>query len=270
MPVCTICAHQIIQFAQNSHTNCIEACNSCSTRMQHDPVEQSRLLCLPTIAFITPWWCASLVTTRAIWKSDMNNIYPKTNQSQHDSAHNTASPHVGPQTTHTATSSNFQKIKTIFQALGFGISSFILLTMFAIFISNPVEAATEIPQVSINLDEVDSGQLLLRSENVISSAILLTTDVKITVSGTVSRTTVSQRFINTGATWAEGVYAFPVGETAAVDSLKMRIGDSFIEGQIKEKKAAKIAYETAKREGKKLFRRWYLNVWKTNTLKRKT
>ena len=51
MPICTICAHQIIQFAQNSHTKCIEACNSCSTRMQQDPVEQSRLLCLPTIAF---------------------------------------------------------------------------------------------------------------------------------------------------------------------------------------------------------------------------
>jgi Ca-activated chloride channel family protein len=31
----------------------------------------------------------------------------------------------------------------------------------------------------------------------------------------------------------------------------MRIGDRFIEGQIKEKKAAKIAYETAKSEGKK-------------------
>jgi hypothetical protein len=182
----------------------------------------------------------------------MKNIYPKTNQSQHDSAHNTPSPHLGPQTTHTATPSNYQTIKTIFQALGFGISSFILLTMFAIFISNPVEAATEIPQVSINLDEVDSGQLLLRSENVISSAILLTTDVKVTVSGTVSRTTVSQRFINTGATWAEGVYAFPVGENAAVDSFKMRIGDRFIEGQIKEKKAAKIAYETAKSEVKKL------------------
>ena len=168
MPVCTNCAHQIIQFAPNGHTNCIEACNLCSIRMQQAPVEQSRLLCLPAIAFITPWWCASLVTTRAIWKSDMKNIYPKTNQSQHDSAHNTPSPHMGPQTTHAATPSNYQTIKTIFHALGFGISGFILLTMFAIFISNPAEAATEIPQVSINLDDVDSGQLLLRSENVIS------------------------------------------------------------------------------------------------------
>ena len=125
--------------------------------MQQNPVEQSRLLCLPTIVFITPWWCASLVITRAIWKSDMKNIYPKTNRSQHDSAHKTPSPVVGPQTTHTATPSNYQTIKTIFHALGFGISGFILLTMFAIFISNSVEATTEMPQISINLDGVDSG-----------------------------------------------------------------------------------------------------------------
>jgi hypothetical protein len=81
---------------------------------------------------------------------------------------------------------------------------------------------------------------------------LLTTDIKVTVSGTVSRTTVSQRFINTGATWAEGVYAFPVGENAAVDSLKMRIGDRFIEGQIKEKKQRKLRTKLPKVKVKKL------------------
>ena len=146
--------------------------------MQQDPVEQSRLLCLPTIAFITPWWCASLVATRAIWKSDMENSDPKTKQFQHDSEHNTPSPQVGPKTTHAAAPSNYQTVKRIFQALGLGISGFILLTMFAIFISNPVEAATETSQVSIKLNDVDSSQLLLRSEHVISSTILLTTDVK--------------------------------------------------------------------------------------------
>ncbi|MDC1059501.1 hypothetical protein OAQ28_07750 [Planktomarina temperata] len=83
----------------------------------------------------------------------MKNIYPKTNQFQHDSVHNTPSPHMGPQTTYAAAPSNYQTIKTIFHALGFGISGFVLLTMFAIFISNPTEAATEIPQVSINLND---------------------------------------------------------------------------------------------------------------------
>ena len=182
----------------------------------------------------------------------MKNSDLTTNPFHHKSAHNEPSPQMSPMQPDANASSNYQQIRTIYQAIGFGISGFILLTIFAIYISHPAEATTEIPQVSINLDDVDSGQLLLRSENVVSSALLLTTDVKVTVSGTVSRTTVSQRFINTGTSWAEGVYAFPVGENAAVDSLKMRIGDRFIEGQIKEKKAAKIAYETAKSEGKKL------------------
>ena len=158
MPVWTICAHQIIQFAQNSHTNCIEACNSCFTRMQQDPVEQSRLLRLPTIAFITPWWCASLVTTRAIWKSDMKNSDLTTNPFHHKSAHNEPSPQMSPMQPDANASSNYQQIRTIYQAIGFGISGFILLTIFAIYISHPAEATTEIPQVSINLDDVDSGQ----------------------------------------------------------------------------------------------------------------
>lgn len=108
-------------------------------------------------------------------------------------------------------------------------------------------AASEVPQASISLEDMESGELLLRAGNDLSSAILLSTDVKIHIAGTISRTIVSQRFINTGETWAKGVYVFPIGATAAVDTLKMRIGDRFIEGQIKEKKAAKKAYQTAKK-----------------------
>ena len=136
-------------------------------------------------------------------------------------------------------------------AIRFGLAVFVLLCLFTIMISNRSFAASEVPQASISLDDVESGELLLRAGNDLSSAILLSTDVKIDIAGTISRTIVSQRFINTGETWAEGVYVFPIGATAAVDTLKMRIGDRFIEGQIKEKKAAKKAYETAKKEGKK-------------------
>ncbi|MDC0424889.1 hypothetical protein OAL91_00195 [bacterium] len=87
----------------------------------------------------------------------MKNIYPKTNQFQHDSVHNTPSPHMGPQTTHAAAPSNYQTIKTIFHALGFGISGFILLTMFAIFISNPTEAATGCCQTNENSHQIASA-----------------------------------------------------------------------------------------------------------------
>ena len=128
------------------------------------------------------------------------------------------------------------------------------LTLVIIFIfsaSVPLRAEYSPKQPSINLEDVESGQLLMRSGNKLSSAILLSTDIKIAVAGSTSRTIVSQRFINTSETWAEGVYVFPIGENAAVDTLKLRIGERFIEGIIKEKFEAKVIYEEAKAEGKK-------------------
>ena len=128
------------------------------------------------------------------------------------------------------------------------------LTLVIIFIfsaSVPLRAEYSPKQPSINLEDVESGQLLMRSGNKLSSAILLSTDIKIAVAGSSSRTIVSQRFINASETWAEGVYVFPIGENAAVDTLKLRIGEKFIEGIIKEKVEAKVIYEEAKAEGKK-------------------
>ena len=128
------------------------------------------------------------------------------------------------------------------------------LTLVIIFIfsaSVPLRAEYSAKQPSINLEDVESGQLLMRSGNKLSSAILLSTDIKIAVAGSSSRTIVSQRFINVSETWAEGVYVFPIGENAAVDTLKLRIGEKFIEGIIKEKFEAKVIYEEAKAEGKK-------------------
>ena len=126
-----------------------------------------------------------------------------------------------------------------------------LVIIFILSISVPLRAEYSPKQPSINLDDVESGQLLMRSGNKLSSAILLSTDIKIAVAGTSSRTIVSQRFINTSETWAEGVYVFPIGENAAVDTLKLRIGEKFIEGIIKEKFEAKVIYDEAKAEGKK-------------------
>ena len=205
----------------------------------------------PAIVFITPRWCASLDTVGAIWKSDMKNINPSNDQHHLSSSETLKNETRLPTQNISLVMMTTKPQSTRWQAIGFGIASFALLTLCAMLIAGPSHATAEVPQVSINLDDVESGQLLLRSDNAVSSAILLSTDVKINIAGTISRTVVSQRFINTGETWAEGVYVFPIGETAAVDTLKMRIGDRFIEGPIKEKKAAKIAYEKAKDEGKK-------------------
>ena len=132
-----------------------------------------------------------------------------------------------------------------------GLIGLTLSILLVLSLSTPLRAEYSPKQPSINLEDVESGQLLMRSGNELSSAILLSTDIKIAVAGSSSRTIVSQRFINTGQTWAEGVYVFPIGKDAAVDTLKLRIGERFIEGIIKEKLEAKIIYEEAKAEGKK-------------------
>ena len=132
-----------------------------------------------------------------------------------------------------------------------GLVGFTLIILLLCHLTSPLRAEYSPKQPSINLDDVESGQLLMRSGNELSSAILLSTDIKIAVAGSSSRTIVSQRFINTGKTWAEGVYVFPIGKDAAVDTLKLRIGERFIEGIIKEKLEARVIYEEAKAEGKK-------------------
>ena len=145
----------------------------------------------------------------------------------------------------------FSPILAGFIVLKNGLVGFTLIILLTLSFTGPSRAEYSPKQPSINLDDVESGQLLMRSGNELSSAILLSTDIKIAVAGSSSRTIVSQRFINTGQTWAEGVYVFPIGKDAAVDTLKLRIGERFIEGIIKEKLEARVIYEEAKAEGKK-------------------
>lgn len=79
----------------------------------------------------------------------------------------------------------------------------------------------------------------------------LDTRVEIRVTGLIARAAVTQRFHNPSAEWIEGVYVFPLPDNAAVDTLRMRIGDRVIEGVIKEREKARKIYEKAKQAGKK-------------------
>ena len=74
--------------------------------------------------------------------------------------------------------------------------------------------------------------------------------VEIRISGAIGRTTVRQEFVNPDDAWVEGVYVFPLPDEAAVDHLKMWIGDRVIEGRIDERRAAKRRYDQAARAGR--------------------
>lgn len=106
---------------------------------------------------------------------------------------------------------------------------------------------------TVSKAEVSSGSLLLQSATPgrYVEAPLVAADVKMDISGPVIRTRLTQRFTNPTDKWVEGVYAFPLPEDAAVDTLKIVIGDRFIEGDIKERQEARIIYEQAARSGQR-------------------
>lgn len=114
----------------------------------------------------------------------------------------------------------------------------------------PLEAGDE---ATLGKGDVKQGSLLFKTDKAgqYIPAPTLDTDVTLRVTGLVVRANVKQKFHNPSNQWVEGVYVFPLPENAAVDHMKLRIGERVIEGQIKEKEAAKKIYEAAKQEGKK-------------------
>ncbi len=106
---------------------------------------------------------------------------------------------------------------------------------------------------TVSMSDIHRGSLLYKTDTAdqYSTALTLKTDVSMTVSGMVVRTKLVQQFKNESEEWLEGIYVFPLPETAAVDHMKLRIGERTIEGKIKERKEAKKIYTQAKRQGKK-------------------
>jgi Ca-activated chloride channel family protein len=108
----------------------------------------------------------------------------------------------------------------------------------------------------MTLRDVTQGSLLFKTRDAdrYIPAPLLKTDVKFSVTGVIARATLTQEFVNPSRVkddWAEGIYVFPLPETAAVDHLRMKVGDRTIIGEIRERAEAKMRYEQAKQEGKR-------------------
>ena len=93
--------------------------------------------------------------------------------------------------------------------------------------------------------------LKARGERPAQPAPLLETEVEIRVTGHVARAKVTQRFLNPHRDWYEGTYVFPLPDNAAVDRLRMKIGERIVEGEVRERAQAKKTYAEAKAEGRR-------------------
>jgi Ca-activated chloride channel homolog len=136
------------------------------------------------------------------------------------------------------------------RAFALAVAVGLLLTAAAIALPAPVD---EVPSESFSPEEATSGCLLVRRDRTEpwAPAPTLSTEVHYRVFGLVGRATVTQSFRNGTDTFVEAVYVFPLPEQAAVDHLRMRVGERIIEGQIREREAARAEYRQAADAGRR-------------------
>ena len=91
--------------------------------------------------------------------------------------------------------------------------------------------------------EIQAGETVQRT-------VAFDTDIEIEITGLVARIEVSQVFRNTGQSWAEAIYRYPLPIGAAVDRLRVETGGRVIEGEIREKEDARRVYQQARSSGR--------------------
>lgn len=97
-----------------------------------------------------------------------------------------------------------------------------------------------------------SGELRLREAGgAYSPAVLQRSRARLNVAGLIATVTIEQSFHNSGDAWVEGVYAFPLPETAAVRRMEMLVGERRILGHIAEREQARKTYERARESGRR-------------------
>nr|WP_275974419.1 marine proteobacterial sortase target protein [Shewanella pneumatophori] len=103
----------------------------------------------------------------------------------------------------------------------------------------------------VQSESISQGTLVFANQyGQVTLALPMKTDVNMQVSGWVNRVAVRHEFTNASTEWVNGQYLFPLPNEAAVDQLKLHIGDRVVEGQIQPKAKAKAVYEKAKSQGK--------------------
>ncbi|HZF15959.1 MAG TPA: marine proteobacterial sortase target protein [Steroidobacteraceae bacterium] len=129
----------------------------------------------------------------------------------------------------------------------------ILLALLFAVAARATTVTTEGDLPAMRKQDAESGTLLFKSSSGADNfaAPILRTEVEIEVSGLVARAKVRQTFRNPCDDWYEGVYVFPLPEHAAVDHLKLRIGDRVVESVVREREQAKRDYERAKASGQR-------------------
>lgn len=138
---------------------------------------------------------------------------------------------------------------TEYKPRDYSLERWIVRLLLLLFILPFVAQAQETTTLANN----EGAGLLLKTATPGTYAIVpaVKSEVHITVTGPIVRTTVTQTFHNSTGRCVEGLYVYPLPELSAVDTLKMTIGSRVIVGEIREREQARKEYEQAKSEGRK-------------------
>ncbi len=129
-------------------------------------------------------------------------------------------------------------------ASGLGFSLWMMLTIMlwsGVVSAEPISAQS-VKQGSLFMRDAGNGQTTV--------APLLETRADMEISGILARVRVNQEFHNTTNQWQEGIYVFPLPDDAAVDHLRLWIGERFVEGEIHPREEARQKYARAREEGR--------------------
>ena len=72
----------------------------------------------------------------------------------------------------------------------------------------------------------------------------------VSISGTIANVKITQVYINRGKKPLEAIYVFPASTHAAVYAMEMKVGRKNIHAEIREKKQARVEYDSARAQGK--------------------
>jgi len=92
--------------------------------------------------------------------------------------------------------------------------------------------------------------LQLQTANETFTELAMDSEVQLDITGLAARVEITQRFSNSSSQWAEGVYRFPLPQGAAVDRLRVVVGNRILEGEIQEKTEARRTYAKARDSGR--------------------
>ena len=119
-----------------------------------------------------------------------------------------------------------------------------------LFTTTALLAAPAKPNTTTPADNAGSLRVIDKNGETGAHCPLKRTEVKASISGFLSRVTVTQHFENPLGERIEAVYTFPLPQNAAVDDMTMLVGDRTIKGKIKPREEAKAIYDAARQAGR--------------------